>query len=127
MLRVQFSDTLKPSRCAQHGLKSGKLRCQPHPLRSKNDDSLRRFHRLFHHRADACRSRRACGRNGPRIRHRLVRLLQGCPTGDRRPLGRSFKVKLWPTLIFLRDGVEIARVVRPTEVQEVADGLKALG
>jgi thioredoxin 1 len=47
--------------------------------------------------------------------------------GPGRRLGRSFKVKLWPTLIFLRDGVEIARVVRPTEVQEVADGLKALG
>lgn len=33
--------------------------------------------------------------------------------GRGRPLGRSFHVKLWPTLIFLRDGQEVARVVRP--------------
>jgi thioredoxin 1 len=32
-----------------------------------------------------------------------------------RPLGRSFGVKLWPTLIFLKDGKELARVVRPRE------------
>jgi thioredoxin 1 len=30
-----------------------------------------------------------------------------------RPLGRSFGVKLWPTLVLLKDGVEQARVVRP--------------
>ena len=44
-----------------------------------------------------------------------------------RPLGRSFKVKLWPTLLFLQDGVEVARVVRPTKVAEVAAGIAALG
>ena len=44
-----------------------------------------------------------------------------------RPLGRSFKVKLWPTLLFLRDGVEVARVVRPTSAAEVAAGLEQLG
>lgn len=33
--------------------------------------------------------------------------------GKGRPLGRSFKVKLWPTLIFLRDGQEVARIIRP--------------
>lgn len=33
--------------------------------------------------------------------------------GKGKPLGRSFRVKLWPTLIFLRDGREVARVVRP--------------
>jgi len=33
--------------------------------------------------------------------------------GKGRPLGRSFAVKLWPTLVLLRDGVEVARVVRP--------------
>jgi thioredoxin 1 len=33
--------------------------------------------------------------------------------GPGRPLGRSFGVKLWPTLIFLRDGREVARLVRP--------------
>ncbi len=38
----------------------------------------------------------------------------GVEDGPRRPLGRSFRVKLWPTLVFLRDGVEVGRVVRPT-------------
>ena len=32
--------------------------------------------------------------------------------GRGKPLGRSFRVKLWPTLVVLRDGEEIARVVR---------------
>src|SRR5690606_37487711 len=35
-------------------------------------------------------------------------------------LGRSFGVKLWPTLVFLRDGRELARRVRPRSVAEVA-------
>jgi thioredoxin 1 len=29
--------------------------------------------------------------------------------GSGRRLGRSFGVKLWPTLVFLRDGREVAR------------------
>ncbi len=33
--------------------------------------------------------------------------------GRGRPLGRSFGVKLWPTLVFLKDGQEIERLVRP--------------
>ncbi len=33
--------------------------------------------------------------------------------GPGRVLGRSYKVKLWPTLVFLQDGQEVARVVRP--------------
>ena len=39
-------------------------------------------------------------------------------------LGRSFGVKLWPTLVFLRDGKELARLVRPagtTEIQRALD------
>src|SRR5688500_9444543 len=43
--------------------------------------------------------------------------------GKGKPLGRSYRVKLWPTLIFLRDGVEVARVVRPTDASEVTEGL----
>lgn len=43
--------------------------------------------------------------------------------GAGRPLGRSFKVKLWPTLIFLRDGREVARVVRPVDTNEIRDAL----
>jgi thioredoxin 1 len=35
-------------------------------------------------------------------------------------------VKLWPTLVFLRDGQEVARLVRPTEVGEVAQALKQI-
>jgi thioredoxin 1 len=45
--------------------------------------------------------------------------------GPGRPLGRSYRVKLWPTLILLRDGQEVGRLVRPTEVAEVRDALKA--
>lgn len=43
--------------------------------------------------------------------------------GSGRPLGRSFGVKLWPTLVFLRDGQEVARLVRPQEPQPIADAL----
>jgi thioredoxin 1 len=41
--------------------------------------------------------------------------------GKGRPLGRSFQVKLWPTLIFLRDGKEIARLVRPATAAQVRE------
>ncbi len=43
--------------------------------------------------------------------------------GKGRPLGRSFRVKLWPTAIFLRDGVEVARLVRPTTREAVEQAL----
>jgi thioredoxin 1 len=43
--------------------------------------------------------------------------------GPGRRLGRSFRVKLWPTVIFLKDGVEVARTVRPESVEEVRSGL----
>jgi thioredoxin 1 len=43
--------------------------------------------------------------------------------GPGRVLGRSFRVKLWPTLIFLRDGREVARVVRPRSAQDVRAAL----
>lgn len=46
--------------------------------------------------------------------------------GPGRALGRSFRVKLWPTLIFLRAGREIARVVRPQSAQEVSAALSQL-
>lgn len=39
--------------------------------------------------------------------------------GKGKPLGRAFKVKLWPTLILLRDGNEVARLVRPLRADEV--------
>jgi len=42
---------------------------------------------------------------------------------SRRRLGRSFGVKLWPTLVFLRNGAEVARLVRPTEVEAIRAAL----
>jgi thioredoxin 1 len=44
--------------------------------------------------------------------------------GRGRPLGRSYRVKLWPTLIFLKDGQEITRVVRPETSEEIRKGLE---
>jgi thioredoxin 1 len=46
--------------------------------------------------------------------------------GPGRPLGRSFAVKLWPTLVFLRDGKEVARVVRPRELTALRAALQAM-
>jgi thioredoxin 1 len=43
--------------------------------------------------------------------------------GRGKPLGRSFRIKLWPTLVFLRDGEEVARVVRPLTAAPIADAL----
>lgn len=49
----------------------------------------------------------------PAVRHIKVE------DGKGRPLGRSYKVKLWPTLIYLENGMEIGRVVRPNNVAEI--------
>jgi thioredoxin 1 len=46
--------------------------------------------------------------------------------GSGRPLGRSFRVRLWPTLVFLRDGQEIGRVVRPESAAAVREQLDRL-
>lgn len=46
--------------------------------------------------------------------------------GKGRRLGRGFKVKLWPTLIALRDGEEIGRLVRPDNSQAIAQLLAQL-
>jgi len=43
--------------------------------------------------------------------------------GPGRPLGRSFRVKLWPTVVVMKDGQEVARVVRPADAAEVKDAL----
>jgi thioredoxin 1 len=51
----------------------------------------------------------------PELRHIKVE------DGPGRPLGRSFRVRLWPTLIFLKDGREVARVVRPASLAEVRE------
>src|SRR5947209_8531839 len=46
--------------------------------------------------------------------------------GKGKPLGRSFRVKLWPTLVFLKDGQVIRQLVRPGP-EEVREGLEAIG
>lgn len=43
--------------------------------------------------------------------------------GPGQRLGRSFGIKLWPTLVFLRDGVELARLVRPTDGDAIDEAL----
>ncbi|MBP5997092.1 MAG: thioredoxin family protein [Azonexus sp.] len=59
-------------------------------------------------------------RDYPALRHVKVE------DGPGRPLGRAFRVKLWPTLILLHDGQETARVVRPTDVSDVSGILSAV-
>ena len=39
--------------------------------------------------------------------------------GPGRALGRHYRVRLWPTLVVLRDGQEVGRLVRPATVQDV--------
>lgn len=44
--------------------------------------------------------------------------------GSGRPLGRSFGVKLWPTLVFMLDGQELTRLVRPQAQQSIEHALQ---
>ena len=46
--------------------------------------------------------------------------------GAGRPLGRSFRVKLWPTLVFLRDGVEVEKLVRPQGADDIVAALQRI-
>ena len=39
--------------------------------------------------------------------------------GPGRALGRHYRVKLWPTLVVLRDGQEVGRLVRPANAQVI--------
>jgi thioredoxin 1 len=45
--------------------------------------------------------------------------------GKGKPLGRSFRVKLWPNLVFLRDGQVVEQMARP-DPAEVRRGLEAI-
>jgi thioredoxin 1 len=56
----------------------------------------------------------------PRVRHLKVADASG------RSLGRSFGVKLWPTLVLLADGREVARLVRPQQVAEIEQALAGI-
>ena len=49
----------------------------------------------------------------PEVRHIKVE------DGKGKPLGRSFRVKLWPTLVYIDKGVEAGRVVRPNDQAEI--------
>lgn len=52
----------------------------------------------------------------PDVRHIKVE------DGKGKPLGRSFRVKLWPTLVCLRDGRLLKQVSRPS-AEELAEAL----
>ena len=53
----------------------------------------------------------------PRVSHIKV------ADGSGRPLGRSFGIKLWPTLVFMKQGREITRLVRPRNAAIISDAL----
>lgn len=55
-------------------------------------------------------------------RHPGVRHIKIADASGRR-LGRSFGVKLWPTLVFLKDGKELARLVRPAGAAQISEAL----
>jgi thioredoxin 1 len=57
----------------------------------------------------------------PGVRHLRI------ADGRGKPLGRSFRVKLWPTLVLLRDGQVLAHLVRPTadDVRRALEQLKS--
>jgi thioredoxin 1 len=55
----------------------------------------------------------------PRVHHVWVE------DGKGKPLGRSYRVKLWPNLVFLRDGRVVRQLARPA-IDEVREGLEAI-
>ena len=62
---------------------------------------------------------RAALERHPGVRHIKV------ADGKGKPLGRSFRVKLWPNLVFLRDGQVVQQSARPAPT-EVEAGLAAI-
>jgi thioredoxin 1 len=56
----------------------------------------------------------------PGVRHIRIEDARG------RPLGRSFNIKLWPTFVFLRNGREAARLVRPRDEHAIAAALDSI-
>ena len=46
--------------------------------------------------------------------------------GKGQPLGRTYGVKLWPTLIALRDGREVGRLVRPLNHKQILEMLASI-
>ncbi|MCI0457470.1 MAG: thioredoxin family protein [Gemmataceae bacterium] len=58
-------------------------------------------------------------RNHPEVQHIKIE------DGPGQPLGRSFGVKLWPNLVFLRDGKVMKQLARPGAA-EVREGLESI-
>ena len=56
----------------------------------------------------------------PKVRHFKIADASG------KRLGRSFGVQLWPTLVFLSDGKEVARLVRPRNAMEISEALASI-
>jgi thioredoxin 1 len=56
----------------------------------------------------------------PEVRHIKIE------DGRGRRLGRSFGIKLWPTMVFLDNGREVERVTRPVDVQELLTGFELI-
>ena len=55
----------------------------------------------------------------PRVRHVKIE------DGKGKPLGRSFRVKLWPNLVFIRDGMVLQQSARP-DIDEIRRGLESI-
>ncbi len=53
----------------------------------------------------------------PNIRHIKIE------DGKGRRLGRTFAVKLWPTLIFMKDGIELKRLERKFNSEDISTAL----
>ena len=58
--------------------------------------------------------------NHPAVRHIKIE------DGSGRPLGRSFGVTLWPTLVFLKNGREASRVIRPADIEPIRKALAGI-
>lgn len=56
----------------------------------------------------------------PGVRHFKIADASG------RRLGRSYGVKLWPTLVFLKDGREVQRLVRPADEASIRSALRSI-
>ncbi len=57
--------------------------------------------------------------------HQQVRHLK-IADGSGLPLGRSFGIRLWPTLVFMRSGSEVTRLVRPTSLDQIRQALQRI-
>lgn len=55
----------------------------------------------------------------PQVRHLKIE------DGRGKPLGRSFQVRLWPNLVFLREGRVLEQLARP-DLEEMARAIRDL-